>query len=213
VIVLSVRWYLRFALSYRDVEELLAERGIDVDHTTVYRRVQRFTSLLTEAARPRRHAVVTAGRSMRPMSRSRASALRLPRDRPVRASHRRVRVPAAGRGSGPPVLPTRHRHDAGRTSRGDHRPRAGVPGGARGVAAAAWHRTDRYANNHIEADHGRLKSRLHPMRGLKQDRSARVIIAGHAFMQNLRRGHYELAVEEPVTRRVAVTFDELTVSI
>jgi transposase, IS6 family len=78
---------------------------------------------------------------------------------------------------------------------------------------AAWHRTDRYANNHIEADHGRLKSRLHPMRGLKQDRSARVIIAGHAFMQNLRRGHYELAVEEPVTRRVAVTFDELSVSI
>jgi transposase, IS6 family len=78
---------------------------------------------------------------------------------------------------------------------------------------AAWHRTDRYANNHIEADHGRLKSRLHPMRGLTQDRSARVIIAGHAFMQNLRRGHYELAVEEPVTRRVAVTFDELTVSI
>jgi transposase-like protein len=52
VIVLSVRWYLRFALSYRDVEELLAERGIDVDHTTVYRRVQRFTPLLTEAARP-----------------------------------------------------------------------------------------------------------------------------------------------------------------
>jgi IS6 family transposase len=33
---------------------------------------------------------------------------------------------------------------------------------------AAWHRTDRYANNHIEADHGRLKSRLHPMRGLKR---------------------------------------------
>jgi transposase, IS6 family len=57
VIVLSVRWYLRFALSYRDVEELLAERGIEVDHTTVYRWVQRFTPLLTEAARPCRHAV------------------------------------------------------------------------------------------------------------------------------------------------------------
>ena len=37
VIVLAIRWYLRFGLSYRDVEELLAERGIDVDHTTVYR--------------------------------------------------------------------------------------------------------------------------------------------------------------------------------
>src|ERR687887_120712 len=59
VIVLAVRWYLRFALSYRDVEELLAERGVEVDHVTVYRWVQRFTPLLAEAARPCRHAVGT----------------------------------------------------------------------------------------------------------------------------------------------------------
>jgi hypothetical protein len=51
------------------------------------------------------------------------------------------------------------------------------------------------------------------MRGLKQDRSARVVLAGHALVQNVRRGHYELAVEEPVTRRVAVTFDELALVI
>jgi len=57
VIVLAVRWYLRFGLSYRDVEELLAERGVEVDHVTVYRWVQRFTRLLAEAARPCRHAV------------------------------------------------------------------------------------------------------------------------------------------------------------
>jgi hypothetical protein len=57
VIVLAVRWYLRFDLSYRDVEELLAERSIEVDHVTVYRWVQRFTPLLAEAARPCRHAV------------------------------------------------------------------------------------------------------------------------------------------------------------
>ena len=57
VIVLAVRWYLRFGLSYRDVEELLAERGVEVDHVTVYRWVQRFTPLLAEAARPCRHAV------------------------------------------------------------------------------------------------------------------------------------------------------------
>jgi transposase, IS6 family len=57
VIMLAVRWYLRFGLSYRDVEELLAERGIEVDHTTIYRWVQRFTPLLAEAARPCRHAV------------------------------------------------------------------------------------------------------------------------------------------------------------
>ena len=78
---------------------------------------------------------------------------------------------------------------------------------------AAWHRTDRYANNRVECDDGRLKTRLRPMRGLKQDRSARVVIAGHALVQNLRRGHYELAVEEPVTRRVAVAFDELATAM
>jgi transposase-like protein len=59
----------------------------------------------------------------------------------------------------------------------------------------AWHRTDQYANNRVEADHGRLKARLRPMRGLKQGRSARVVIAGHAFVQNVRRGHDELGVE------------------
>ncbi len=77
---------------------------------------------------------------------------------------------------------------------------------------AAWHRTDQYANNRVEADHGRLKAWLRPMRGLKQDRNARVIIAGHAFVQNVRRGHYELAAEEP-TRRLAVAFDELAMAI
>jgi transposase, IS6 family len=50
-----VRWYLRFGLSYRDVQELLTERGVDVDHVTIYRRVQPFTPLLTDAARPCRH--------------------------------------------------------------------------------------------------------------------------------------------------------------
>ena len=57
VILLAVRWYLRYGLSYRDVEELLSERGIDVDHVTIYRWVQRFTPLLIDAARPCRHAV------------------------------------------------------------------------------------------------------------------------------------------------------------
>jgi transposase-like protein len=78
---------------------------------------------------------------------------------------------------------------------------------------AAWHRTEQYANNRVEADHGRLTSRLRPMRRLKQDRSARVVIAGHAFMQNIRRAHYELAIEEPATLRLAAAFDELALAI
>ena len=52
VITLAVRWYLRFGLSYRDVEELLAERGVKADHVSIFRWVQRFTPLLAEAARP-----------------------------------------------------------------------------------------------------------------------------------------------------------------
>ena len=50
-----MRWYLRYGLSYRDLEELLAERGIEVDHVTLYRCVQRFTPLLIDAARSCRH--------------------------------------------------------------------------------------------------------------------------------------------------------------
>src|SRR6202165_2733349 len=42
VILLAIGWYLRFSLSYRDVEELLAERGLSVDHVTVWRWVQRY---------------------------------------------------------------------------------------------------------------------------------------------------------------------------
>ena len=57
VILLAVRWYLRFGLSYRDLEELLAEHGVAVDHVTLHRWVQRFTPLLIDAARPCRHAV------------------------------------------------------------------------------------------------------------------------------------------------------------
>ena len=69
-------------------------------------------------------------------------------------------------------------------------------------------------NNRVECDHGRLKARLRPMRGLKTDPTARVIIRGHAFMQNLRRGHYELGVEARNRHlRIAAAFDELAEAI
>src|SRR5450759_1734247 len=60
VILLAVRWYLRYGLSYRALEELLAERGIEVDHVALFRWVQRFTPILADAARPCRHS--TGGR-------------------------------------------------------------------------------------------------------------------------------------------------------
>jgi transposase, IS6 family len=78
---------------------------------------------------------------------------------------------------------------------------------------AACHITEQYANNPIEADHGRLKARLRPMRGLKQLRSARVIGSGHAFVQNLRRGHHELGVDADPKHRLPAAFTELILAI
>ena len=72
---------------------------------------------------------------------------------------------------------------------------------------------EQYAINLVEADHGRLKARLRPMRGLKRLASARTIAAGHAFVQNLRRGHYELTVDMPVHNRIRAAFDQLALCL
>jgi transposase-like protein len=214
VIVLAVRWYLRFGLSYRDVEELLTERRIEVDHVTIYRWVQRFTPLLAEAARPCRHAVgdrwwvdetyvKVAGRwryAYRAIDQfGQVIDVFVSPRRDVKAA-RRFFQRAISTTKATPVEVVTDRA-------------ATYPVVLEELLPAAWHRTEQYANNRIEADHGRLKSRLRPMRGLKQDRSARVIVAGHAFIQNLRQGHYELAVEEPAIRRLTVAFNELALVI
>jgi transposase-like protein len=78
---------------------------------------------------------------------------------------------------------------------------------------AAWHHVEQYANNPIEADHSRLKHRLRPMRGLRTDRTAQAVIAGHAFVQNLRRGHHELGLDTQPTLRIAAAFTELAQAI
>jgi transposase-like protein len=214
VIVLAVCWYLRFALSYRDVEELLAERGVQVDHTTVYRWVQRFSPLLAEAARPCRHAVgsrwevdetyIKVAGQWRYVYRAvdqfgQVIDVFVSARRDARAA-RRFFERAIGATK---VTPAEVVTDKA----------AAYPIVVEALLPAAWCRTDRYANNRVECDHGRLKARLRPMRGLKQDRSARMVIAGHALVQNVRRGHYELAVEAPANRRVAVAFDELAMVI
>ena len=78
---------------------------------------------------------------------------------------------------------------------------------------SALHTVERYANNPVETDHGRLEARLRPMRGLKRHGSARIVTAGHAFVQNIRRGHYELATDIPARHRIRAAFDELAMTI
>ena len=212
--MLAVRWYLRYGLSYRDVEELLAERGVDVDHVTIYRWVQRFTPLVVEAARPCRHSVgdrwfvdetyVKVAGVWRYVYRAvdqwgQVIDVYVSRRRNIAAARTFFETMLAGR----------------------DRPREVTTDLAAPLLRVVdkllpevLHDTTQYANNLIEWDRGRLKARLRPMRGLRTDRTASTVIRGHAFVQNLRRGHYELGVEARHERlRLAAAFDELTSEI
>ena len=178
IIVLSVRWYLRYGLSYRDLEELLAERGVDVDHVTVFRWVQRFTPLLADAARPCRRAVgdrcfvdetyvKVAGRwryVYRAVDQHGQIIDVFVSPRRDTAAARRFFETALG-AHGDPVEVVTDRAPALRAAIEE-------------LIPAAFHDTEQYVNNRIEADHGRLKARLRPMRGLKRDHTAGVIVRG-----------------------------------
>ena len=169
IIVLAVRWYLRYGLSYRDVEELLGERGIEVDHVTIYRWVQRFTPLLADAAGPCRHAVgdrwfvdetyVKVAGKWRYVYRAvdqpgQIIDVYVSARRDFRAARRFFA--RALRAHGEPVEVVTDRAPALRAA-------------IEGLMPAAFHNTEQYANNRVECDHGRLKARLRPMRGLKRD--------------------------------------------
>ncbi|GAA3247047.1 IS6 family transposase [Dactylosporangium siamense] len=182
--MVAVRLYLRYDLSYRDVEELLLERGVEADHVTVFRWVRRFTPLLADAARFGRHA---------------------PGDRwftdetyvKVNGVWRYVYRAVDQDGQIIDVLVSARR-DAAAARRFFRRAMAmlkvrptEVITDAASVYLAvldelvpsAWHHVERHANNRVEADHNQFKHRLRPMRGLRTDRTAQTIIAGHAFMQ------------------------------
>jgi transposase-like protein len=211
--MLAVRWYLRYGLSYRDVEELLIERGIQVDHVTVYRWVHRFVPLLVEAARPCRHApgdrwfvdetyVKIAGRWVylyRAIDQYGQVIDVLVSEKRDLAATRRFFTRALKHGPRPAEVST------------DRAPT--YPRVLDELVPSACHVVEQYANNPVEADHGRLKSRLRPMRGLKRLRSARVICTGHAFVQNVRRGHYELGLDVDPRHQLTAAFAELALAI
>jgi IS6 family transposase len=176
---------------------------------TIYRWVQRFTPILIEAARPCRHSigdrwyvdetyVKVAGR-WRYVYRAidqygQIIDVYVSARRDIRAARRFFTTALRARGE--PTEVVTDRAPALRAVINEL-----IPG--------AFHNTGQYANNRIEADHGRLKARLRPMRGLKRDHSARVIMRGHALMQNIRRGHYELGLDARAHRRVSYAFTEL----
>ncbi len=178
--MLAVRWYLRYALSYRDVEELLTERGLTVDHVTVYRWVQRFTPLLIDAARPYRHSpgdrwcvdetyVTVSGRWIylyRAVDQYGQVIDVLASDHRDLAAARTFVTRALSHGRRPVEVTTDQA--------------AAYPRVLDELLPAACHSDARRANNRIESDHSQLKARLRPMRGLTRLRSAQTISSGHA---------------------------------
>lgn len=209
VILLAVRWYLRYGLSYRDVEEFLAERGIEVDHATIYRWVQRFTPLLIDAARPCRHAVggrwfvdetyVKVSGKWRYVYRAvdqhgQVIDIYVSRKRDIGAARRFFTRALTAHGEPDEVVT-----DLAQA----------LETTIEQLIPNAFHNTERYENNRVECDHGRLKARLRPMRGLKRDQTASVAIKGHALIQNIRRGHYELGTETTPHLRLVEALSEL----
>ena len=176
--MLAVRWYLRYALSYREVEELLAERGIVVDHVTIYRWVQRFTAELIDAARPSRH--VAGDRWFVDESYLKVAGRWVYLYRAIDQHGQVIDVMAAPKRDiaatqrfFAQALTTARRPTEVTTDRAPAYPRV-----LDELVPEAGHVMEQHANIPIEADHGRLKARTRPMRGVKRLRSAQVVVAG-----------------------------------
>ena len=196
VILWAVRWYLQFSISYRDLERMLADRGVSVDHVTLYRWTQRFAPELER--RLCRHLRPCRG--------------------PWHVDETYVRVGGAWRclyraidGTGPTIeflLSARRDKRAARRffrkalGRANTRqPREIVtdrlnsyPGALRGMKRAGElgrftrHRRGRWLNNLVEPDHRRIKRRTRPMLGFKRFATARRTLAGVEAMAMLAKG-------------------------
>ncbi len=193
IIVLAVRWYVRYRLSYAEVSEWLAERGILVDQSTIYRWVQRFLPLFGEVARKYRDPVGPDWRVDETYARIRG-----------RWHYIYRAIDELGQIVDAYVSPTRDMVAArrffdraivssGTTPRRVITDKAGAyPPALAAAVPGVLHRTGRYRTNGIERDHGFLKERLRPMRGLKSRRSTAVFVVGHALVRNICRGFYRI---------------------
>ncbi|MFZ3179216.1 MAG: IS6 family transposase [Methylocystis silviterrae] len=200
IIILCVRWYLRFKLSFRDLVEMMAERGIYLVHTTIMRWMQRlcpefekrwsrFARKVGASWRVDETYVKIKGRwtylyrAADKEGKTVDFLLRAKRDAAVakaffcRAFKNHDQLP------GVITLDGYHAsHRAAREALNEH---------LRGKRTKI--RSSKYLNNLIEQDHRSIKLRLGPMLGLKRFRCASITIAGIELMHRIRKGQFELA--------------------
>ena len=196
LILLCVRWYLRYALSYRDLEEMMRERGLSVDHTTIYRWVQRYAPEIDKRCRPhlRRtndsyridETYVRVGGAWKYLYRGVDSSgktldflLRSKRDKAAAIAFFR-KVLASSHTTSPRVMNV-HKNpaypDSFETVKQEEliRPRS-------------YLRQCKYLNNVIEQDHRFIKRRTRPMLGFKRFHTAWRTLRGIEMMNALRKG-------------------------
>jgi IS6 family transposase len=196
IIVTCVRWYLRFSLSLRDVEELMAERGLGVDHTTIWRGTQTYGPEVQRRLRgqikPKGSTwhmdetfVRIAGRWLylfRAVDSSGQTVdFYLSETRDREAAKCFLKRALANRDNRPPHVFARDKLRSYPAAIRDL-PREGH------LARQCRHRTRRYANNRIESDHRQIKRRLRAMQGPRTVTTARSVIAGIEAVHMIRKG-------------------------
>jgi len=198
VIILCVRWYLRYKLSFRDLVEMMAERGLSLAHTTVMRWVQRYVPELEK--RWNRFARQVGGswrvdesyvkikgrwaylyRAVDKAGKTVDFLLRAKRDVAAAKAFFLRALTSQGR------LPHKITLDGYQASHRAAREFLEQQGGARTKI-----RSSKYLNNLIEQDHRSIKLRLGPMLGLKRFRNASITIAGVELMHRIRKGQFKL---------------------
>jgi transposase-like protein len=200
IIILCVRWYLRYKLSYRDLVEMMAERGLAVAHTTILRWVQRFVPECEKRwncyARPTGRSwrmdetyVKIRGQWVylyRAVDRDGNTVdFRLTRKRDVAAAKAFFRKALRTQGQAPLSI-TLGGYAA------SHRAVREMPG-EDAIWKATKLRSSKYLNNMIEQDHRGVKSRIGPMLGFKIFKRAAVTIAGIELLHRIRKGQFALS--------------------
>ena len=199
VILLCVRWYLAYNLSLRDLEEMMAERGLSVDHSTVHRWVVYYSPRLLAKFNARKRPVLdkwhvdetyikVRGKSMylyRAIDKSGATAEFLfSQTRNLKDAKRFFHKAFDRHG-----LPTQVTIDGSQTNceaaRASHGAQRML---TRSQAKPLIIRRSRYLNNRIEQDHRRIKRRIRPMLGFKSTTTASVILGGIELIHMLRKG-------------------------
>jgi IS6 family transposase len=198
IILLCVRWYCKYGISYRDLAEMMQERGVAVDPSTIFRWVQRYAPEIEKRIRPYQgprsgswrvdETYIRVGGNWKYLfravdKRGRLIAFMLSDRRNTNAAYRFLRKAIKAMSTYPPSSIT--------TDKLASYSRAILRLQNEGLLSKdVVHRTSKYLNNILEADHGALKRVIRPTRGFQTMKTAAATLKGFEIMRMIRRGHF-----------------------